>query len=119
MSNILQQKNRLVRIKIRKIDVATLAVMPSILSNMFNEFINPTVQRTVTKAFNAKYGEIGMILFELTIKTPQSICTRNLIKGLVSKASSVNPIKKEGHIPIKNKTKVALPKMFSAGCETK
>ena len=105
----------LVRNRTTKIALATLPVMPSILSSIFKEFINPTTQRTVTKAFKAKYEEKGIVLFEQTIKVPQSICMINLNHGRVSKASSVKPIKKARHIPMKNKTKPALLKIFSVG----
>ena len=101
--------------KYKNAEPETLAVIPSILSNIFREFMTPTIQITVIAAFNASSSEIGITLFENTTHRPQRICEVNFSKGLVSKASSVNPMKKARHIPMKKKTKDELPNSFSCG----
>ena len=63
--------------------IETIVVMPSMLSNMFMEFINPITQNTVNPKFKASFVKI-LILVSVKYKIkPHTSWAINFNRGLV------------------------------------
>src|SRR3954462_6837614 len=72
----------------------TMVVIPSMLSSIFTEFINPTTQNKVSASFKKALENIWMhVPVNMRIR-PQETCIKNFKKGRVLYASSERPIKK-------------------------
>ena len=110
-------KKKLNASKNRNIFIVILAVIPSILSNIFKEFMSPTTQIKVIMLSIQNTSVIEIIILLAIRLKPQSHCVANLISGLVLNASSASPIKNASDAPKKKNRKRRSPKMFCVGCE--
>ena len=87
---------------VNKIENTVVPVIPSMLSNIFSEFMIITTHRTVNTASIAKIC-VTSIFVPVNMKIiPHEICTSNLMSGFVLYASSAKPIIK-AKLPAINK----------------